>query len=71
VSLPSWPIPYPGFERNPGMMPETGDTRILIQFANGWIDPKPYKASDFRNWKKTGSDWDIAAIGLAEGSSFL
>lgn len=65
MSLPSFPIPYPGFERNPGTMPPTGETMLFFQFANGWIDPKPYKSADFRNWRFTGSDWDIAAIGLA------
>jgi len=64
-SLPRWPIPAPGFECNPGHMPQTGETLIRVQFANGWIAPQAYKAADFRDWRKTGSDWDIAAIGLA------
>jgi hypothetical protein len=46
-------------------MPQTGETLIRVQFANGWIAPQAYKAADFRDWRKTGSDWDIAAIGLA------
>lgn len=65
MGLPVQPVPAPGFEKNPGRRPPTGELRFRVQFANGYIDDKhTYTAAQLR-WTLTGSDWDVGAVAAA------
>jgi len=62
LSLPTQPIPAPGFQtisgkRNP---PDDG-TKYHVQYRNGYVCKWTYGASQLR-WKHDGSDWDVVAI---------
>lgn len=58
------PVPAPGFERNPGTMPPTGEMQLRVQFANGYIDTRNTYLARHLRWGKTGSGWDVGAIAL-------
>lgn len=61
---PPHPIPAPGFHKNPGTYPDKlpPETRLMVQFANGYIDKKhTYKPMQLR-WSLTGHEWDVAAV---------
>ena len=64
---PPFPIPAPGFFKNPGALPDKvpPGTKFRVQFRNGQIDDKhDYEPGQLR-WSLTGHDWDVAAVALA------
>ncbi len=68
MTLPTQPVPAPGFHKNPGARPDTvpADTLVQVQWACGWIDPHPYKIGQLYRWGLTGHPWDIGAIRRAD-----
>ena len=55
----------PGFTATEGRTPVT-DAKLTIQFANGYVDRKhSYTVGQLR-WNRSGSEWDVLAIRLAE-----
>lgn len=60
------PVPAPGFEKNPGIMPDRAhwDARVQVQWACGWIDPHPYLVRQLR-WTLTGFRFDVGAVRAA------
>lgn len=66
-SLPCDPVPAPNFHKNPGAYPDAihPDTRLIVQFACGYIDKKhTYTPAQLR-WSLTGSAFDVGAVRLA------
>lgn len=59
-------IPAPGFEKNPGVLPDnvSPDTMVQVQWACGWIDHHIYAVKQLR-WTITGHDFDVGAIRAA------
>lgn len=62
------PMPAEGFHKNPGTYPAklSPDTRLVVQFANGYIDKKHNYTPVQLSWKLTGFAWDVGAVALAE-----
>lgn len=63
MSLPTHPIPAPGFKLVSGKRgPRNKDQKYHVQFANGYVDAKhSYSASQLR-WDHTGHAWDVVAV---------
>jgi len=62
VSLPTSPIPAPGFDRISGRAKPPDGSKYMVQFANGYVDTKHAYTRDQLRWLHTGSDWDVAAV---------
>lgn len=61
------PVPASGFHLNPGAYPDQipPGTKLIVQFANGYIDDKhEYEPRQLR-WSLTGHAWDVAAVAIA------
>ena len=63
MSLPTDPIPAPGFQSISGKRtPPTGEQRYQVQFRNGYVDrSNSYTASQLV-WIHTGSEFDVVAV---------
>ena len=67
MTLHRQPVPAPGFHKNPGAYPDLmhPQTKLNVQFANGYIDDKhEYTPAQLR-WTLTGHDFDVGAVKLA------
>ena len=62
--LPRTDIPALGYTLTQSRKPRTGEKPLLVQFRNGWCDPKPYTAGQL-DWNDTGHSWDVVAVKLA------
>ena len=55
-----------GFTPTKGRMPRTGETRLIVQFRNGYVDDRnTYTAKQLR-WTDTGNDWDVVGVRKAD-----
>lgn len=60
--MPWHEVPAPGFTLTHGRKPKTGEARLKVQFANGYIDDRnEYTAGQLR-WTIEGHGWDVAAV---------
>lgn len=66
MTLPTFPVPAPGFHKNPGKFPDTvpPETEVQVQWACGWIDHHIYRVKDLR-WNLTGHRFDVGAVRAA------
>jgi hypothetical protein len=63
LSLPSHPIPAPGFKLVSGKGgPRKKDAKYMVQFRNGWIDEGHEYTAAQMVWVHEGRDWDIVAV---------
>ena len=63
MSLPTHPIPAPGFKLVSGRQgPRKKEAKYMVQFRNGFVDQKhSYTAAQLR-WTHEGHDWDVVAV---------
>jgi len=63
LSLPTHPIPAPGFKLISGKRaPPKGERKYQVQFRNSYVDDKrTYTAAQLR-WTHEGHDWDVVAV---------
>lgn len=63
MSLPSYPIPAPGFRLVSGKRgPRDKTTKFQVQFRNGYVDGKHEYTADQLRWNHTGDAWDVVAV---------
>lgn len=63
MSLPSEPIPAPGFKTISGKRkPPANDQRYEIQFRNGYVDRKASYTAAQLVWIHDGGPWDVVAV---------
>lgn len=65
MTLPTSPVPAPGFSLTKGRKPRTGEAKLIVQFRYGdagYIDRKHQYKADQINWTDNGSDWCPVAV---------
>lgn len=63
MSLPTEPIPAPGFKTISGKRkPPANDQRYEIQFRNGYVDRKHSYTAEQLVWLHDGGPFDVVAV---------